>query len=551
MNTFTTSDGVRIAYRIDDFTDPWKTAPTLVMLHAAMASTRRLYSMVPGFARHYRVVRLDTRGHGESQIPPAGVPLDKERLTQDVLEALDHLGLDRVHLLGTAGGGFPAQQIAIHHPHRVKSLMLFGSPPGFKGEQGKRWLKDAAVRGLRPVFADTIADRFPAAKVDPRFAGWFVDEIARNDLDWLTRYLGYWTDTEFMAELDAIRCPTLIVAPGAESIGSGAVYPEMARRIPGSELVVYEGESHNIFDYLPDRCVADGLRFLSKHFPHESGIAAPSATPAARMHSFTASDGLEIRYAVDDYTDPWKPTQTLFLLHAAMGSSRRLYRWVPILARHFRVVRPDMRGHGQSGVPGADQLTLSRLARDVDELAQHLDCERIHLAGSSAGAIVAMQTAIEYPSRIRTLANFASTPGLKNSLIEPQKWIATIRSKGLRAFMQETIHDRFPGNADPEFLRWFVDESARTDEDLLCRFVPMMKEVDQTSRLKEIACPMLTVVPDHDPLGTLAQYEVIRDLVRDCEFVVYSGLPHNITDAVPERCAEELKRFLLEHALPE
>ena len=58
------------------------------------------------------------------------------------------------------------------------------------------------------------------------------------------------------------------------------------------------------------------------------------------MHTHVASDGLKLRYAVDDYSDPWRPRETLFLLHAAMGSSRRLYKWVPILARHFRVVRP-------------------------------------------------------------------------------------------------------------------------------------------------------------------------------------------------------------------
>ena len=46
---------------------------------------------------------------------------------------------------------------------------------------------------------------------------------------------------------------------------------------------------------------------------------------------------------------------------------------------------------------------------------------------------------------------------------------------------------------------------------------------------------------------TLAQYEVIRDHVPHCEFVVYRGYQHNITDAVPERCAQELLRFLLKH----
>jgi hypothetical protein len=39
----------------------------------------------------------------------------------------------------------------------------------------------------------------------------------------------------------------------------------------------------------------------------------------------------------------------------------------------------------------------------------------------------------------------------------------------------------------------------------------------------------------------------MKEKVRDCEYVEYDGLPHNITDSVPERCAEELKRFLLKH----
>src|SRR5436190_18430507 len=112
------------------------------------------------------------------------------------------------------------------------------------------------------------------------------------------------------------------------------------------------------------------------------------------MHTMTASDGLRLAYADEDFSDPWGPRETLILIHAAMGSSRRLYKWVPILARHFRVVRPDMRGHGQSAIPGADQLSVGRLAKDVVELADHLGCKKFHVAGSSAGAIVAMQTTI-------------------------------------------------------------------------------------------------------------------------------------------------------------
>ncbi len=268
---------------------------------------------------------------------------------------------------------------------------------------------------------------------------------------------------------------------------------------------------------------------------------------SSETHTMTASDGLKLAYVVDDFSDPWKPREPLILIHAAMGSSRRLYKWVPILAREFCVVRPDMRGHGGTEIPGPDQLSLERLTQDVIELADHLGFKKFHIAGSSAGAIVAMRTALDHPGRILTLTNFASTPGLKNSLIDMDKWVRHIRAKGLRGFLQETIEERFPNVADKGFLAWFIDESARTDPELFGRFGPMMKAVDFTDRLHEIRCPMLNVVPGHDPLGAPGQYEVYRQHVPHCEFIVYEGLPHNITDSVPERCANDLLQFLRKH----
>ena len=269
MNTFTTSDGVRIAYYVDDYADPWKPSNALIMLHPAMSSSRRYYSMVPGLARHFRVIRLDTRGHGSSQVPSAGTTMNKERIMQDVVEALDHLRIDKAHVLGASAGGYAGQQLAIHRPERVRSLVLYCSTPGFKGDQGKGWLKDAAARGMRAAFGETINDRLPVGGCDPRLIDWVLGEICKNDIAWLARYIGYWTDTDFMDEVSAIRCPTLMVIPGGEPIGSSSLYGEMARRIRDSEVMTYENARHNIYDYLPDRCVADALAFLRKRFPQD------------------------------------------------------------------------------------------------------------------------------------------------------------------------------------------------------------------------------------------------------------------------------------------
>ncbi len=77
---------------------------------------------------------------------------------------------------------------------------------------------------------------------------------------------------------------------------------------------------------------------------------------SSEIRALTASDGLKLAFVEDDFTDPWGPHEPLILIHAAMGSSRRLYKWVPILSRDFRVVRPDMRGHGTTEIPGPDRV---------------------------------------------------------------------------------------------------------------------------------------------------------------------------------------------------
>ena len=258
--------------------------------------------------------------------------------------------------------------------------------------------------------------------------------------------------------------------------------------------------------------------------------------------NFTTSDGVVLAYYHDDFTDPWKRPDTVLLLHAAMGSARRYYGWIPHLARDWRVVRLDLRGHGASQVPPLDRpLTLERLVADVAELLDHLGLDRAHVVGNSAGGYLGQQLALTTPARVRSLSLFGSTPGLKQS--QAPSWIPRIEAKGLRGFLAETIRDRLPADTDPGHVEWFLDEAAKNDPAYIGKFVLLMASYDWSDDVQKIVCPTMVVIPGAETVGSVANYEPFRRL-PDVEFHIFDGLPHNICDAVPDRCAAQLSDFL-------
>jgi pimeloyl-ACP methyl ester carboxylesterase len=266
MESFTASDGLNLAYYIDDFTDPWKTAPTVLLLHAAMGSARRYFGWIPTLARHWRVVRLDLRGHGASEVPPEDAALTLDRLVLDVAELLDHLGCASAHVVGNSAGGYLGQQLAMTLPSRVRSLSLFGSTPGLKNSQAPSWIPQIQAKGLRGFLAETIRDRLPA-DADPGLVEWFLDEAAKNDPAYIGKFVLLMASYDWSGEVHRISCPTLVVIPGAETVGSLENYEPFRRLVRDVESEVYDGLPHNICDAVPDRCAASVRDFLTRRFP--------------------------------------------------------------------------------------------------------------------------------------------------------------------------------------------------------------------------------------------------------------------------------------------
>ncbi len=263
---FTSRDGMKIAYYVDDFTDPWAQPETLFLLHAAMGNAQRWFRWVPRFVRKYRVVRMELRGHGASQKPRPDQEFSLALLVSDAVELLDKLGVKSAHVVGNSAGGYVSQQLAIHHAERVRTLALYGSTPGLKHSHAATWIPIVKERGLKKFLADTIHERFDET-ADPGLVKWFIEQAGSNDPEFIARFVLHMTTHDFMDDIAKIRCPTMIVAAGKEQIGHASAYADMHKRIAGSELKLYDTAGHNICDGYADRCVDDLLDFLGRRAP--------------------------------------------------------------------------------------------------------------------------------------------------------------------------------------------------------------------------------------------------------------------------------------------
>jgi pimeloyl-ACP methyl ester carboxylesterase len=166
--------------------------------------------------------------------------------------------------MGNSAGGYVAQQLALQHPSLVKTLSLFGATPGLKNSHATTWIPKIKEIGLKKFLADTIYERFDET-ADPQLVAWFIEQAGSNDPAFIARFVLHMCTHDFMEELSAIKCPTLIVAAGRESIGHANAYEEMQKRIKGSELVRVDTAAHNICDGYPDLCVDHLMKFLAKH----------------------------------------------------------------------------------------------------------------------------------------------------------------------------------------------------------------------------------------------------------------------------------------------
>lgn len=234
---FAELDAVRLHYSLEG--DAGR--PVLVLSNSLGASIDMWAPQRERWLREFRLLRYDTRGHGQSSVPSG--PYRFDQLAQDVVGLLDRLGIERVHFCGLSMGGVTGQWLALHHASRIDRLVLANTaaylgPPenwqtraGTVERDGMAALVDAVVaRWLTPACAAEHPDRLATLKamlMKTPPAGYAANcrALAANDL---------------RGEVAAIRHPTLVISGNSDAATTTADAEFLLARIPGARGVRFD-----------------------------------------------------------------------------------------------------------------------------------------------------------------------------------------------------------------------------------------------------------------------------------------------------------------------
>ena len=263
------------------------------------------------------------------------------------------------------------------------------------------------------------------------------------------------------------------------------------------------------------------------------------------------SSGPTLHYTLDDHTDPWKNAPYLVLQHGNGRSGRFWYSWVPYLSRFYRVVRPDMRGLGESSADFdlATEFTLEHCVSDLLAIVDHLGADSVHVCGESAGGMVCMAFAATHPRRVRTLTLVSTPVNIPAERRVTYGMTSEAREKDRDAYIEATNRSmRFPADADPGLLDWYKREFQKNRADVQAAMASgLVNSANMTSFLERLEAPVLGLYPSEGPITTPEQKEALRNHVRDFRLVEMPGTFHKIQLMYPAACATQLLYFVAQH----
>jgi pimeloyl-ACP methyl ester carboxylesterase len=225
----------------------------LVLLHGLLGSSLQFVNQIPAFARHYRVIAIDSRGQGRSTYGDG--PITYESMAADVLGVLDHLGIQRTHVVGWSNGGVIGLELALHHPERLDRVVAYGANYTASGV----WF-DPAAEDMLTAMGEQGTRIYQAISPHPER----MDEIVAELFALNPEY------TE--AQLRSIAVPILILDGEHDELITPDQPTTLAAWIPGARLVLMPGTGHFAMFEQPDEFNRIVLEFLAGE-----GTATPTS----------------------------------------------------------------------------------------------------------------------------------------------------------------------------------------------------------------------------------------------------------------------------------
>jgi 3-oxoadipate enol-lactonase len=236
------------------------------------------------------------------------------------------------------------------------------------------------------------------------------------------------------------------------------------------------------------------------------------------------------------------------LIHGVGGDGSSWDEIVPRLAPHFRVLWPDLRGHGRSGrIVGA--CTLEDFARDVLDLMDAAEVARADVVGFSLGGLIAQKLALTHPGRVDRLALIGAVAGrTKEEQTKVSARLEMLRASGIESITAAAQERWFTPEfvkAHPEMVRARMEQLKRNDPESYKAAYTVFCTSDLGEQLHEIHHRTLIVTGEQDVGSTEHMARFMHRQIAGSELHVLPGLRHSVLVEAPEQIASLLLGFLV------
>lgn len=219
----------------------------VILLHGGLANANYWGHQVRALQRHYRVIVMESRGHGRSSRNQE--PYGYDLMASDVIGLLDHLKIRKAAIVGWSDGAIIGLDMAMKHPERVSKLFAFAANSDPSG------VADIASSDVFNAYIARAGEEYQRLSPTPTEYKSFVADITRM---WESQ--PKWT----ASDLAAIKVPTWIVDGDRDEAIKRENTEFMAANIPGAGLLIQPEVSHFSFLQDPEQFNDDVLHFLKR-----------------------------------------------------------------------------------------------------------------------------------------------------------------------------------------------------------------------------------------------------------------------------------------------